>query len=157
VTDDASAQKDLDPFVAARLERSRTAQTLTDANLLFEQGRLEEAQKKLKAQADSLDKAQALAHAVVAARPVAAPQRLSSAGGGKGGLDDDFDVQRRAVAQAEANFAQPPPAATPAQAAPIAAGGPAGRFASPPSPAADTREGKAARKENQARASELGF
>src|SRR5262249_15914647 len=32
---DGSEQKELDPFVAARLERSRTAQTLTDANKLF--------------------------------------------------------------------------------------------------------------------------
>src|SRR5262249_59285645 len=47
-SDAATVQKDLDPFVAARLERSRTAQTLTEANLLFQQGRVAEAQDRLR-------------------------------------------------------------------------------------------------------------
>ncbi|HVJ94536.1 MAG TPA: VWA domain-containing protein, partial [Labilithrix sp.] len=46
---DGAAQEELDPFVAARLERSRTAQTLTEANRLFEAGRAGEARAKLAA------------------------------------------------------------------------------------------------------------
>ncbi|MEO8877224.1 MAG: VWA domain-containing protein, partial [Polyangiaceae bacterium] len=37
----------VDPFVEARLERSKTASTLTEANTLFEQGHIAEANKKL--------------------------------------------------------------------------------------------------------------
>ena len=47
VKEDGSEQKDLDPFVAARLERSRTSQTLTEANRLFEAGRISDARAKL--------------------------------------------------------------------------------------------------------------
>ena len=56
VTPPADAQRDVDPFVAARLERSRTARTLTDANVLFQQGRAEEARRSLTSHARELAK-----------------------------------------------------------------------------------------------------
>ncbi|HEX7603251.1 MAG TPA: VWA domain-containing protein, partial [Polyangiaceae bacterium] len=49
-----AAQKDIDPFVGTRLERSRTAQTLTEANVLFEEGRVDEARDKLASQQGAL-------------------------------------------------------------------------------------------------------
>ncbi len=153
VTDDAAAPKDLDPFVAARLERSRTAQTLTDANLLFEQGHITEARARLRSQREELDKTKAVAHASVAARPSPKPLLGRT-------LDDDIGSQQRAVAQAEASFAVPPPRATA-----TAGGGFAGApspFAGPPpataaAPSPVSREGKAARKDNQQNASDLAF
>ena len=47
VRSDGSAQRDLDPFVAARVERNRTARALTEANELFEHGRGDEARAAL--------------------------------------------------------------------------------------------------------------
>jgi Ca-activated chloride channel homolog len=158
VTDDASAQKDLDPFVAARLERSRTAQTLTDANLLFEQGRIVEARARLRGQRDELEKTKAVAHATVTARPVSNPFRGRT-------LDDDFGAQQQAVAQAEANFATPPAKDAAGASTGFGSGGHAGPFATAPSqpaaapapPAADSPAGKAARKDNQSRATDFAF
>ncbi len=162
VTGDADAQKDLDPFVAARLERSRTAQTLTDANLLFEQGRIVEARARLRGQRDELEKSKAVAHAAATARPTVNPFRGRT-------LDDDFGAQQQAVAQAEANFATPPAKVAGGSAAGAGFGGLAsatprnGPFATPPAaqpaapPAADSREGKAARKDNQQRATDFAF
>jgi len=71
VRDDGSEQKDLDPFVAARLERSRTAQTLTEANKLFEQGRVGDARAKLASRSADLkaNEARALALAPTTAAP----------------------------------------------------------------------------------------
>jgi Ca-activated chloride channel family protein len=149
VTDDASAQTDLDPFVAARLERSRTAQTLTDANLLFEQGRVAEARTRLRAQKDELDRTKVVARAAATARPVANPFNGRS-------FDDDFGAQQQAVAQAEASFAAPPAAKVAGGAGGFANAAPNAPFAAPP-PAADSREGKAARKDNQQRATDLEF
>ena len=154
VTNDAAAQRELDPFVAARVERSRTAQTLTEANLLFENGRVAEARDKLAAQSKELAKSEVSANAFARARPVAAAPRNSRP------FDDDFKEQRAAVAQAEANFAPPPPAKG-------GFGGFGSGGAQPGSPVAgataaapaqqDTREGKAARKTNQSNASDFGF
>ncbi len=158
VSDDPTAPKDLDPFVAARLERSRTAQTLTDANLLFEQGRITEARARLRGQRDELEKTKLTARAAATARPVSNPFRGRS-------LDDDFGAQQKAVAQAEASFATPP--AKPGGGATVGLGsvGHAGPFATAPgspspaaaAPPADSREGKAARKDNQQNASDLAF
>jgi Ca-activated chloride channel family protein len=145
--DPAGVQKELDPFVAARVERSRTAQTLNEANLLFQQGRIDEARERLHKQQASLDNAEAKAKVVVATKPPSfRPTRGRS-------LDDDFGSQRQAVAQAEANFAPPPPnkgggSAATATAAP---------FATPPPPQPASPAGKAAVKENEARRFQLGF
>lgn len=109
VKGDGTAQGELDPFVAARVERSRTAQTLTTANELFAKGKREEAEQALATRATEL-------HASAARRPLALAKPDADR------LGADFDKQIGAVAEAEANFA---PAAT---AAPVAgAGGGAGR------------------------------
>jgi Ca-activated chloride channel family protein len=150
VTTDGSAQKDLDPFVAARLERSKTAQTLTEANDLFQQGRVSEAKAKLAAQDAELKKTGALAHTSVRARASRAP-------GGKGldALDGDFAAQRQAVAEAESTFGA-------AAAAPAATATGRGGFANATPqaatpPPAESRVGKAGVRANQERASALGF
>jgi Ca-activated chloride channel family protein len=136
---DGSEQKELDPFVAARLERSRTAQTLTEANKLFEAGRVNEARAKLAARKVDLKKTESSALAFAAAAPSSAPQRSKRA------LDLDFADQTAAVAQAEQSFAAP------AAASPVGGG-----FAEPPRSHA-SREGKAQIRANQEKASNLGF
>jgi Ca-activated chloride channel family protein len=149
--DPANVQKDLDPFVAARVERSRTAQTLTEANLLFQEGRIDEARERLRKQQVSLDKAEAQAKVVVQHKPPSfRPTRGRS-------LDDDFNSQRAAVLQAEANFAPPPPPATKGGGGSVAAT--SSPFAPPPpAQAAPTpRDGKAAVKENEERRFNLSF
>jgi Ca-activated chloride channel family protein len=93
VKSDGTAQTDLDPFVAARVERSRTAQTLTAANILFEGGHFEEAEKTLATRATEL-------HSTMG-------HHTGFAGPQAGRLTADFDKQLDVVAQAEANFAQP--------------------------------------------------
>ncbi|MDF2692259.1 MAG: hypothetical protein K0S65_642 [Labilithrix sp.] len=146
VKGDGSEQKELDPFVAARLERSRTAQTLTEANKLFEAGRIGEAQATLAKRRADLKKTESSALAFAAAAPSSVPRRSSRA------LDKDFADQTAAVAQAEQAFA-PPPGARPASASPVVASGP---FAPPP-PAQPSREGKAQVRANQEKASDFGF
>lgn len=129
---DASAE--LDPFVAARIERSRTASTLTEANKLFEAGKVGEAQAKLAARKDALAKSSVLARAAPAS-----PLRHGRS------LDKDFDDQSSAIAQAEAGFAT----------APSVGAVTGGRFAAPP--AAAPREQKAQVRANQEKASDLAF
>lgn len=136
VRDDGREQRDLDPFVAARLERSRTAQTLTEANQLFESGRGDEARAKLAARRSELKKTETSSLALAAAAPAKAPSRATKS------LDRDFGDQLGAVAAAEQNFAPPP----------SAAGG-----ARPAAPAPASREGKAQVRVNQQAASDLAF
>jgi Ca-activated chloride channel homolog len=141
IKNDGSEQKDMDPFVAARLERSRTAQTLTDANKLFEAGRVDEARQKLALRKADLKKnGDEFGRLAAAAPTTAAPSRAAKS------IDRDFADQSAAVAQAEANFA-PAPASKPA--------GGSGGFAQPPPNA--RREGKAQVRENQKAASDFGF
>ena len=135
VKDDGSEQKDLDPFVAARLERSRTAQTLTEANKLFEQGRVGDARAKLASRSADLKANEARALAL--APTTAAPKKAKA-------LDKDFNEQSDALASAEREFAKPPPQRANA--------GGLGVAAAPPS-----RDGKAQVRSNQAKASEFGF
>jgi Ca-activated chloride channel family protein len=140
------AQADLDPFVAARLERSRTARTLTDANLLFEQGKRDEARRALEKTADEIQASKAKASA--AAKHVAAPPKPAAAMPFK----DDFEAQLDAITSARSGFARKPSSASGA----AVAGG--GGFAAPAAPApADIREEKAAVKKNQSNATELGL
>jgi Ca-activated chloride channel family protein len=145
---------DLDPFVAARVERSKTARTLTDANVLFEQGRRDEARRTLAEHAAKLNavasQAQAFAKAAPSPRPANAPA-----------LKEDFEGQLDALNAAETAFAQPPPPPKPSAAsgAGIAGGGFAGAPAAAPAPTApqDSREGKKAVRQNQSRAFDLAF
>jgi Ca-activated chloride channel family protein len=143
VKGDGSEQKDLDPFVAARLERSRTAQTLTDANKLFESGRIAEARAKLATRKSEIARSEAQNVAIASASPVdAAPRRASKS------LDKDFQDQAGAVAAADEAFAPPPPSK---------AGPSGGGFARPPAAAPSTREGKASVRSNQEKAVNLAF
>lgn len=140
---------DTDPVVEARLERSKTAETLTEANTLFEQGRVAEANKKLALQVDELKSS---GHrAAIAAKdnhdPFAKP------------IADDFDKQLAAVATAEQNFAAAPEAAAQASAGPVTtiSGGSGGGFARPVAAPPASHAGKAQVRSNQANASEFGF
>lgn len=152
IRSDGTEQRELDPFVAARVERSRTAQTLTDVNKLFEAGRVDEARAKLAVRRTELKRTETESLALNASAPFAnAPRRAAKS------LDRDFADQLGAVAQADANFAPPPPAASfngrgagGSAAAPVAA-------ATPAKPAPSTREGKASVRLNQQQASEFGF
>lgn len=91
------ASAELDPFVEARLERSRTARVLIQANELFELGKVDEAQKALEQHRTSLstrsESAKKRASAKRVSRPLAAPA-----------LDRDFDEQMDALASAEDAF-----------------------------------------------------
>ena len=160
VRGDGSEQRDLDPFVAARVERSRTASTLTEVNKLFESGRTGEARAKLATRQAELKRTEGESLAFAAAQPSAAPRRAAKS------LDKDFEEQLGAVAQADRNFAPPPPA--PAKAGrpgdAFGSGGSAvamGTAARPApatvSPSASSREGKASVRLNQQSASEFGF
>jgi Ca-activated chloride channel family protein len=139
VVSDGSAQADLDPFVAARLERSRTAQSLTEANLLFEQGRVDEARARLASQGDELKKERVVAmHAM--------PKVSTFGHKGGAGLGDDFDKQAAALEQAQANFGPAPTTAS----APFGGGAPANA-------APDSRQGKQQVRTNQQNATDLAF
>jgi Ca-activated chloride channel family protein len=60
-SDPSAVQKDMDPIVATRFERSRTAQTLDEVNTLFAQGNVNAALGLLQQQRANLEKAQAVA------------------------------------------------------------------------------------------------
>jgi Ca-activated chloride channel homolog len=121
----------LDPFVAARLERSRTAQSLTHANLLFEAGNVAGARAALADRRTELKEAAKLA----LSEPFAQAPRASRP------LSRDFDEQLGAVANAEAFGGAKPTAGAPAR----------------PAPAPDSAAGKGAVRGNQATASDLAF
>ena len=154
VSPPGSPQGEFDPFVAARVARSQTAQTLTDANLLFEQGKDDEARRTLARHARALRVQADKATAQASMSPVAPPSGFKS-------LDSDFAGQLEAVVQAESGFTgapTPPPEAL-AKAMRGAGGGAVAAAAPPPKPAPapppSSREGKAAVKTNQSEALEL--
>ena len=134
VKSDGTAQTELDPFVAARLERSRTAQTLTTVNTLFKEGHFAEAKEKLAVRESELRTAER--------RPMA-----SAKAGDVSRLEADFDKQVAAVDEAATNFAGP-------TAAPIAGGGGISGTgaAAPPAHAAQVQV-----KRNQQNATDLGL
>jgi Ca-activated chloride channel homolog len=145
VSSDAS---DLDAIVAGRLNRSETAATLKEANLLFEQGRVVEAQNKLQ------ERELALRDSAQRAKVAAPAARAADVAG-------DFERQLAVTQEARSGFgspfAEPPPAAGAA-----APGGAPGGFAQParptPAPApTDSRQGKGAVRKNEANASDLSF
>lgn len=135
VKSDGTAQGDLDPFVAARVERSRTAQTLTRANDLFKDGKFEEAEKTLATRANEL-------HASASHMPMALAKPDNAR------LSADFDKQIGAVAEAQTNFA---PMAT-ASAQGRSAGGGGSVAAAPP-----TRVELEQVRKNQQTATDLSF
>ncbi|WP_437564818.1 vWA domain-containing protein [Sorangium sp. So ce542] len=142
---DADASE-LDALVAGRVQRSETAATLKQANFLFEQGRLDEARSKLDAQQRSLRSAADKA------------KRAAPAGRAKD-VASDFEGQIAALERADSSFGAPPSFATPPPAAPAKPGGFAQAPAAAPAPArpapAQSREGKAAVRRNEADAFDL--
>jgi Ca-activated chloride channel family protein len=140
VKSDGSAQADLDPFVGARVERSRTAQTLTRANELFKDGKLDEAEKTLATRSSEL-------HASAAHRSVALAKPDSER------LGADFDKQIGAVAEAQANFAQPMATASPIAGTGNGGGGGGGSVAAAP----PTRIVREQVRKNQQAASDFSF
>jgi Ca-activated chloride channel family protein len=138
VVPDAAEAADIDPLVSGRVQRSETAAVLQDANHLFEQGRLEEARRSLVAREQTLKgEAEKAKKAAPAARAK--------------DVDRDFESQLAAVGGASSGFAEPPPFAN----APAPSAG-AHAAAAAPRPQA-TRAGKSAVRENQERATSLGF
>jgi Ca-activated chloride channel family protein len=104
VTRDADELVPLDALVAARLQRTETARTLTEANQLFASGRGAVAQQRLSRKLDALKQER---RAALSAAPAARAKELES----------DFDRQERALGAAAEGFAEPPPGAA-ASAAP---------------------------------------
>jgi Ca-activated chloride channel family protein len=140
VRSDGGAQRELDPFVLTRVERSRTARTLTDANDLFSKGRADEARAALAKRKSEL--ATAVKPTIAAATALPAPAR-----GATRAVDEDFLQQQVAIEHASTGFAPPPFAST----TPMVAGAGRPAEAAPASaPAA-----KSAVKENQAAAVDL--
>jgi Ca-activated chloride channel family protein len=135
VRSDGSAQRDLDPFVAARVERSRTARALTTANELFSKGKADAARDELARRQSELATTTPQAVAAASGLPRAARAFARP-------VDKDLEEQAGVLAQAQSGFAGGP-----------AATSPAGHFApAPTSPAT-----KQALKKNQANASDLAF
>jgi Ca-activated chloride channel family protein len=134
VRSDGTAQRALDPFVAARVERSRTARALTEANELFEKGKGDDARAALSRRQSEL--AGAATTAVAAATAMPAPAR-----GVARPVDKDFGEQESALAQAQAGFGS----------GPSASGAPAAP------PAAHSPAAKSAVRQNQANAVDLAF
>ncbi len=141
VTDASSAQQDLDPFVAARVARSETAETLTEANKLFESGRDEEARRVLTRHRSTLQHIEAQASAAAKSLPVAPPPAKKA-----DAFDQDLKGQIAAIDTARAGFAAAPATAT--------AAGP-GVAAKPTT--APAREGRIGVRANQVNATTMGF
>lgn len=110
VRDDGTAQKDLDPFVAARVERSRTAKSLLRANELFSRGRADAAKDELARREKELATA---APTTISRAAVLPPAPVRPIG-------DDFAAQQSALAHAQSGFAAAPSPAAGGAAAPAA-------------------------------------
>jgi len=123
----AGDASDLDPVVSGRAQRSETAAALKEANGLFEQGKLEEARRRLASREASL-------------RAAAEKARKAAPAGRAADVDKDFAGQLDAVA-AQPQFATPPPAAG----------------AAPTPAPQETRGGKSAVRANQKKAFDLAF
>jgi Ca-activated chloride channel family protein len=124
LVNDPSQASELDPLVAARLSRSETAASLREANERFRAGDVAGARAALARSRSTVDSRRA---AAASAAPAEA----------KPDLDEDFNRQNGALAEAEEVFATPPsPAAGPPQA---------------------QRPGRSQVKKNESRAADMGF
>jgi Ca-activated chloride channel family protein len=107
VASDGTEQKALDPFVEARVERTRTAAVLRETNKLVEEGKLKEARIALDKQKRELVRA---ANSAALAAPTAAPKPVGR------GFKGDFEEQEKTLATAQAAIGaspqSPPPAPT---------------------------------------------
>lgn len=125
----------IDPLVSGRVQRSETAAVLKDANKLFEQGKVEEARHSLAVREETL-------------RGEAAKAKKAAPASRAKEVDHDFEQQLAAVGDATNGFSAPSFASPP----------PSPGFASPARPAPQaTRAGKSAVRENQQRATDMGF
>jgi Ca-activated chloride channel family protein len=134
VRSDGSAQRELDPFVAARVERNRTAKALTEANELFSKGKADDARATLAKRQRDLEREATPAIAAASALP--APARAHARA-----IDKDFGDQQAALEQAQSGFG----------------GAPGATGAAAPPPPAASPAAKSAVKQNQANASDLAF
>ncbi|MCC6552447.1 MAG: VWA domain-containing protein [Polyangiaceae bacterium] len=143
ITEDPAAASDLDAVVAGRVQRSETAAALKQANFLFQQGRVDEARRKLES------RTQALQDVAKKAKTAAPASRAKD-------VERDFDGQVAALEDASSGFATPtfatPPAAAFGGSSPQAAAAPAA--AAPPQ---ESRQGKSAVRLNEQNATSLGF
>ncbi|HMJ14957.1 MAG TPA: VWA domain-containing protein [Polyangiaceae bacterium] len=128
ITRDADELVPLDAVVAARLQRSETARTLTEANELFASGRGALAQQRLTNKLDTLKQERKVA---LSAAPAARAREL----------ENDFERQERALGAAAEGFAEQPPTAA---------------SAAPAKPQA-LRKGKEQVRSNQKEAVDLSF
>jgi Ca-activated chloride channel family protein len=141
----------LDPLVAVRLDRARTAATLIEANDLFASGQVDQANRLLAAQKAKVDdeKKVVLAHRALSPAFFGGSSGGGSGSGGVGhsasgdlsGADKDLDRQEAALSSASSAFSPRASATGVPQAA--------------PAPASEA--GKAARKQNTANAGPLKF
>jgi Ca-activated chloride channel family protein len=146
VVTDGSAQADLDPFVAARFERSKTAKALIEANQLFEQGKVDEARTRLREQRDELSRTGTIARRE--AKKISGPRPGRS-------VDEDFEGQIAALDKSESTFGDIA-TATPPMAGAGAASGAMPMATAAPSPN-DLRSGRAQVRSNTESAVQLGF
>lgn len=146
---EGASDPSLDPFVAARLERSRTAQTLTQVNLLVEKGRLDEARAELAGRRAELKKAETIALAQPFASDKAAAPRASRS------INRDFEEQLGAVASAESFGGPSTGAGGGGLASPVGKPGSAPAQAAPPPPASPASKGSV--RTNQQNATDLAF
>lgn len=145
IMSDRADATEIDAVVANRVERAETSNTLKTANDLFEQGRFEEARKKLE------DRGQSLLRAAQSAKTRAPAAKAAD-------IDKDFEAQVAAVNAANNDFNggfATPPAAVAATAEP---GAPAVAAAPKPAPVSqESRAGKVAVKRNVERFEAMGF
>jgi Ca-activated chloride channel family protein len=94
VKDDGTAQKELDPFVQARVERSQTARALTEASDLIKDGRADEARRRLAGRSQEVGTAQQAAQHRPVSPSAQAPTRAR-------GFDKDFEDQVAALEKAK--------------------------------------------------------
>lgn len=97
LTSDAARVTELDPFVSARVNRTTTADTLTEANELFKSGDVAGAQRKLERELAELRRRKG---AATSATPK--PKRAA--------IEGDFEKQEEALEQAGESFKKPAPA-----------------------------------------------
>ncbi|UQA58115.1 vWA domain-containing protein [Polyangium aurulentum] len=136
----SSGASDLDAVVAGRVNRSETAAALKEANLLFQQGRVQEAERKL------AERQQALLDTASKAKTAAPAARASD-------VANDFEKQIAATEEARTGFAEPPP---PVAATPIAGGFAQAPAAAAPAPT-ESRKARSTVRRNEANASDFGF
>lgn len=135
----SSGASDLDAIVAGRVNRSETAAALKEANLLFQQGRVQEAERKLE------QREQALRDVATKAKTAAPAARAAD-------VADDFEKQIAATEQARTGFAEPPSPVT----SPVAGGFAQAPAAAAPAPT-ESRKGRSTVRRNEANAADMGF